>query len=280
MTDASLEAIAPHLSLDANALRPVAGQVRPLFDAFLSALERGDVRAARRSADGRWEVDARVKQAILLGFRLGVLVDMDSHGSFSFVDKDTYPARRFAPEARVRVVPGGSTVRRGAFVAPGVTIMPPAYINVGAFVDEGTLVDSHALIGSCAQVGKRVHVSAAAQVGGVLEPVGALPVIIEDDVLVGGNTGIYEGTIVRARAVIGAGVVLTASTRVADLVNGRFLGGEGVLEIPEGAVVVPGSRPVKGSFAEQNGLAIATPLIVKVRDQKTDARSALESALR
>jgi 2,3,4,5-tetrahydropyridine-2-carboxylate N-succinyltransferase len=279
MTDV-LTRLSPFLTFDAHALHERGGEVRPLFDLFLDALESGRLRTATPGPDGTWTVEPRVKQAILLGFRLGVLVDMSEGETLSFVDKDTYPARRFTPEGRVRVVPGGSSVRRGAHVAPGVTIMPPAYVNVGAFIDEGTLVDSHALVGSCAQVGKRVHISAAAQVGGVLEPVGALPVIIEDDVLVGGNTGIYEGTIVRTRAVLGAGVVLTASTRVYDLVHERILGGESGLEIPAGAVVVPGSRPARGAFAEKNGLSISTPLIIKYRDAKTDAKAALEEALR
>jgi 2,3,4,5-tetrahydropyridine-2-carboxylate N-succinyltransferase len=279
MTDV-LAALAPFLSLDARALHERGGEIRPLFDAFLDALEAGTVRTASPVKDGGWSVEPRVKQSILLGFRLGVPTDMSAGSSLSFVDKDTFPARRFTPEGRVRIVPGGSSVRRGAHVAAGVTIMPPAYVNVGAYIDEGTLIDSHALVGSCAQVGKRVHISAAAQVGGVLEPVGALPVIIEDDVLIGGNTGVYEGTIVRTRAVLGAGVVLTSSTRVYDLVHERVLGGEEGLEIPEGAVVIPGSRRAKGAFAEAHGLSIATPLIIKYRDAKTDAKAALEDALR
>lgn len=273
---AELDALAPFFTLGADALQ-ASGDARLAFDAFLSALERGELRAAHRDGAG-WVVDPRVKEGILVGFRMGTLVGM---AGGAFVDKDTWPTRTFVPAERIRLVPGGSSVRRGAYLAPGVTIMPPAYVNAGAFVGEGTLVDSHALVGSCAQIGARVHLSAAAQIGGVLEPVGALPVIVEDDVLVGGNVGIYEGTLVRARAVIGAGVVLTASTRVYDLVHERVIGAEGgVLEIPEGAVVVPGSRPAGGDFAATHGLQIATPLIVKYRDARTDARTALESALR
>lgn len=273
---AVLDALARYFDQGAEALQ-ASPDARSAFDAFLTALERGEVRAAYREGT-RWLVDPRVKQGILVGFRLGTLVSM---GGGSFVDKDTWPIRSFAAAERIRLVPGGSSVRRGAFVAPGVTIMPPAYINAGAYVGEGTLVDSHALVGSCAQIGARVHLSAAAQIGGVLEPVGALPVIVEDDVLVGGNVGIYEGTLVRARAVIGAGVVLTASTRVYDLVEERVIGAEGgVLEVPEGAVVVPGSRPAGGAFAATHGLQVAMPLIVKYRDARTDARTALESALR
>lgn len=276
---AVLDALEPYLDLGADELKQAAG-ARDALEGFLQALEKGEVRAAYR--DGAdWRVEARVKRGILVGFRLGDLAQMDK-GELSFVDKDTFPIRRFTPEERVRVVPGGSSVRRGAYVAPSVTVMPPAYINVGAYVGEGTLVDSHALVGSCAQIGARVHLSAAAQVGGVLEPVGALPVIIEDDVLVGGNVGVYEGTIVRARAVLAAGVVLTASTRLYDLVNERVIAAsEGQpLEVPEGAVVVPGSRPASGAFAKAQGLQIATPLIVKYRDPKTDAKAALEDALR
>jgi 2,3,4,5-tetrahydropyridine-2,6-dicarboxylate N-succinyltransferase len=252
-----------------------------LFRLFLDELEAGRLRAASRDAAGTWVVDARVKHAILFGFKLGTLVEMGDL-ALPFVDKDTYPVRAFEPSARVRVVPGGSSVRSGAFVAAGVTIMPPAYINVGAYVDEGTLVDSHALVGSCAQVGKRVHLSAAAQVGGVLEPVGALPVVIEDDAFIGGNTGIYEGTIIRSRAVLAAGVVLTRSSRVFDLVNEREIvaAQDAPLEIPAGAVVVAGSRPATGAWAKGLGLHVAAPMIVKYRDGKTDAKATLESVLR
>lgn len=274
-----LEELEPFLDLNAAELRDVP-EARECFQAFLSALERGEVRAAFPQ-EGSWQVEPRVKKGILLGFRLGQSVSFGDE-SLSFVDKDTYPIRRFSPDDQVRIVPGGSSVRRGAHLAASVTMMPPAYVNVGAYVAAGSMIDSHALVGSCAQIGARVHLSAAAQIGGVLEPIGALPVIIEDEVLVGGNVGVYEGTCVRQRAVLGAGVVLTASTRVYDLVNERVLQAEAgqPLEIPEGAVVVPGSRPAGGSFATEHALQVATPLIVKYRDPKTDARTALEDALR
>jgi 2,3,4,5-tetrahydropyridine-2-carboxylate N-succinyltransferase len=248
---------------------------------FLAELEKGTIRAAQRDEDGVWTAQTWVKEGILAAFRFGVLAEFAS-GSLSFVDKDTIPPRRFKVADGVRIVPGGSSIRRGAFIAKGVVMMPPAFVNVGAFVDEGTMIDSHALVGSCAQVGKRVHVSAAAQIGGVLEPVGNIPVIVEDDVVVGGNCGIYEGTIVRGRAVIGAGVVLTGSTPVYDTVRSQVYRRtpERPLEIPYGAVVVPGTRPMKGAFAEQHGLHIAAPLIVKYRDEKTDSATALEEALR
>jgi 2,3,4,5-tetrahydropyridine-2,6-dicarboxylate N-succinyltransferase len=225
-------------------------------------------------------VNAWVKRGILLGFRIGTLAS--SGDGLSFVDKHTYPARRFTAEEGIRVVPGGSAVRAGAYVAKGVVCMPPMYINVGAYVDEGTMVDSHALVGSCAQIGKRVHLSAAAQVGGVLEPVNASPVILEDDVLVGGNCGVYEGTIVRKRAVLAAGTVLTRGTPVYDVVRGEVLraDGERPLVIPEGAVVVPGARAVMKGKAEEWGLSVYTPVIVKYRDEKTELSSALEDLLR
>lgn len=244
------------------------------------ALTEGRVRAAQKTGD-QWVVNAWVKQGILLGFRLGELSEMDG-GGLSFVDKDTYPARKFSASERVRVVPGGSSVRTGAYVASSVICMPPMYINVGAYVDEGTLVDSHALVGSCAQIGKRVHLSAAAQIGGVLEPVNAAPVIIEDDVLVGGNCGVYEGTLVQTRAVLGAGTILTRSTPIYDLVRGEvYRGSESEpLTVPEGAVVVPGSRAVqKGAGAEWK-LSLYTPVIVKYRDEKTDKAVELEEWLR
>jgi 2,3,4,5-tetrahydropyridine-2,6-dicarboxylate N-succinyltransferase len=242
---------------------------------FLTELEKGSIRAATRDADGVWTAEAWVKEGILAAFRFGVLAEYAS-GSLSFVDKDTIPPRRFKVADGVRVVPGGSSIRRGAYIAKGVVMMPPAFVNVGAYVDEGTMIDSHALVGSCAQIGKRVHLSAAAQIGGVLEPIGNVPVVIEDDVVVGGNCGIYEGVVVRGRAVIGAGVVITASTPIYDVVRGQIYR----REVPYGAVVVPGTRPMKGAFAEQHGLAIAAPLIVKYRDEKTDSATALEEALR
>jgi len=246
---------------------------------LFAALESGVVRAAE-PFEGGWRVNAWVKRGILLAFGCGTVRPTEAAGPMAFADKDTLPVQG-VPEG-VRVVPGGSAVRGGAFLAPGVVMMPPAYVNVGAFVGPGTMIDSHALVGSCAQVGERVHLSAAAQVGGVLEPVGELPVIIEDDVLVGGNCGLYEGVLIRRRAVIAAGVALTRSTPVFDCVNGNVLraNAEGVLEIPEGAVVVMGSRPASGEFAKANSLQVATPLIVKYRDARTDARTALEGALR
>lgn len=248
---------------------------------FLTELEKGSIRAASRDEDGVWKPNTWVKEGILAAFRFGVLAEFAS-GSLSFVDKDTIPARRFKVQDGVRIVPGGSSIRRGAFIAKGVVMMPPAFVNIGAYVDDETMIDSHALVGSCAQIGKRVHLSAAAQIGGVLEPVGQVPVVIEDDVIVGGNCGIYEGTIVRSRAVIGAGVVLTGSTPVYDTVRGQIYRrtADRPLEIPFGAVVIPGSRPMKGNFAEQHHLHVASPVIVKYRDDKTDAATALEEALR
>jgi 2,3,4,5-tetrahydropyridine-2,6-dicarboxylate N-succinyltransferase len=275
--------LTPFLSLSADALHDsdVYGRAKTSHKSFLSLLEQGHVRAATSTGPQQYSVNAVVKQAILMGFRLGRLVEMGD-ASLPFVDKDTYPVRGFALHDQVRVVPGGTSVRRGAHIARSVTIMPPAYVNVGAFVDEGTMIDSHALVGSCAQVGKRVHLSAAAQLGGVLEPVGALPVIIEDDVLIGGNCGVYEGTIVGTRAVLGAGVVLTRGTKLFDLVHRRIIesSGDTPLVVPPGAVVVMGSRPASGAFAQQHQLQTATPIIVKYRDDKTDAKTALESALR
>jgi len=257
---------------------------RKIFLEFRDQLTQGKLRAAERigapGAPGRWSVNAWVKQGILVGFRLGVLAEMPA--GLSFVDKDTFPARQFSLADRVRVVPGGSSVRSGAYVAPSVICMPPMFINVGAYVDEGTLVDSHALVGSCAQIGKRVHLSAAAQIGGVLEPVNAAPVIVEDDVLVGGNCGIFEGTLVRARAVLGAGTILTRSTPLYDLVKGEVYRAtaDAPLEVPENAVVVPGSRAVKKGSAANWNLSLYTPVIVKYRDDKTDRGIELEEWLR
>jgi len=248
---------------------------------FMAELEKGTVRAAVRDDMGVWKAQPWVKEGILAAFKFGVLAEFAS-GALSFIDKDTIPARRFKIQDGVRIVPGGSSVRRGAYVGKGVVMMPPAFVNVGAYVDEDTMIDSHALVGSCAQVGKRVHISAAAQIGGVLEPVGNLPVIIEDDVVIGGNAGIYEGTIVRPRAVIGAGVIITGSTPVYDTVRCQIYRRtvERPLEIPYGAVVVPGARRMKGTFAELHELQIASPIIVKYRDEKTDSATALEEALR
>lgn len=255
-------------------------QARKVFAQFRDALTEGKIRAAEKKGNS-WVVNTWVKQGILLGFRLGELTEMGD-GVLSFVDKDTFPARQWKLRDRVRMVPGGSSARVGAYVAPSVICMPPMFINVGAYVEEGTMVDSHALVGSCAQVGKRVHLSAAAQIGGVLEPVNAAPVVIEDDVLVGGNCGVYEGTLVRARAVLGAGTILTRSTPVYDIVHGQVYRAtaDAPLEIPENAVVVPGSRAVrKGKAAEWN-LSLYTPVIVKYRDQKTDRGIELEDLLR
>ena len=254
---------------------------RATFLDFRDALTAGKVRAAEKR-DGAWHANAWVKQGILLGFRLGELREMGSPQSLSFVDKDTFPARVFHLEDKVRLVPGGSAVRTGAFVAPSVVCMPPMYINVGAYVDEGTMVDSHALVGSCAQIGKRVHLSAAAQIGGVLEPVNASPVVIEDDVLVGGNCGVYEGTQVLARAVLGAGVILTRATPLYDLPRGvvHRASLDSPLIVPEDAVVVPGSRAVSQGKAQEWGLSLYAPVIVKYRDEKTGASVELEDLLR
>jgi 2,3,4,5-tetrahydropyridine-2-carboxylate N-succinyltransferase len=258
-------------------------EVEAAFAALLAALEAGTVRAASPAPGGGWEVHAWVKAGILVGFRAGRIVDMSVHPRLPFFDKHTYPLQALDGVARrVRLVPGGSSVRRGAYVGDDVVIMPPAYINVGAYVGAGSMVDSHALVGSCAQVGRAVHLSAGAQIGGVLEPAGARPVILEDGVLVGGNCGVYEGALVRRCAVLGAGVVLTASTPVYDLPHAAVLRpqpGSGV-EIPENAVVVPGSRALGGDFAAAHGLSLVTPVIVKYRDAGTDARTALEQALR
>jgi len=256
-----------------------------VVEALLSALERGQVRAAERDASGAWNAVPWVKRGILLGFRVGRIVDMtvgSGQGTLPFFDKHTYPPQPMTLAAGVRLVPGGSSVRRGAYLAPGVVCMPPMYVNVGAWIGAGTMVDSHALVGSCAQIGERVHLSAAAQIGGVLEPVNAAPVVIEDDVLVGGNCGVYEGTIVRAKAVLAAGVVLTRGTPVYDLVNERILrgGADAPLEIPAGAVVVPGARRVAKGWGEEQGVSLQTPVIVKYRDERTDLATALEGWLR
>jgi 2,3,4,5-tetrahydropyridine-2-carboxylate N-succinyltransferase len=265
--------------------RAEPAEAREAFGDLRGALSRGEARAAEPDPGSPtgWRVNLWVKQGILLGFRHGNLTDASmDHGRLPFFDKDTLPLKELQLSSGVRVVPGGSAVRDGAFLGRGVICMPPMYVNIGAFVDEGTMVDSHALVGSCAQVGKRVHVSAAAQIGGVLEPIGAMPVIVEDDVLIGGNTGLYEGAVVKKRAVIGAGTVLTGSTPVYDLPQGRILRPEpGVpLVVPEGAVVVPGARAVTVGAGKGWGLALATPVIVKYRDAKTDARTELETWLR
>ncbi len=260
-------------------------EARAVFAALRAALSAGTVRAAEPDASqpAGWRVNAWVKQGILIGFRFGDLADVSAdHGRWPFFDKDTLPLKPLTAADGVRVVPGGSSVRDGAFVGRGVICMPPMYINIGAWVGEGSLIDSHALVGSCAQVGRHVHVSAAAQIGGVIEPIGALPVIVEDDVLVGGNTGIYEGAVVKARAVIAAGTILTGSTPLYDLPNGRLIVPDAgqPLVVPEGAVVVPGARAVTVGAGAQWGLSLATPVIVKYRDAKTDTRTELERWIR
>ncbi len=252
------------------------------IEAVLDGLERGELRAAFRGADGSWQAVAWVKRAILLAFRISSVVEMPMSTTFGYTDKEAMPPRRLALDDGVRLVPGGSAVRRGAFLAPGVVCMPPMYVNVGAWVGAGTMIDSHALVGSCAQVGERVHLSAAAQIGGVLEPVNASPVVIEDGAMIGGNCGVYEGTVVRQGAVLGAGVILTRGTPVYDLVNETIHRGsaERPLEIPPNAVVVPGARRVSGGWAADQGLALQTPVIVKYRDARTDIATTLEQWLR
>ncbi len=257
---------------------------------LLESLEDGSVRSAERNDDDEWVAVPWVKQGILVGFRAGKIVpvsgaggvDVDAGDSSAFLDKHNLPIRKFRADEGVRVVPGGSAIRRGAFIAPGVVCMPPMYVNVGAWVGAGTMIDSHALVGSCAQIGERVHLSAAAQIGGVLEPINAAPVVIEDDVIVGGNCGVYEGTVVRRRAVLGAGVILTRATPVFDLVNERAIRGnkDAPVEIPEDAVVVAGARTVPSDWGRSNGLSLYTPVIVKYRDDRTDASTALEEWLR
>jgi 2,3,4,5-tetrahydropyridine-2-carboxylate N-succinyltransferase len=278
--------------VDALASTPAGARLpddaRTIVRHLLDALEAGSVRAAERDpATGEWRAVLWVKRGILLGFRVGGMIDMsirssDGDATLSFFDKDTYPPRPLTLADGVRIVPGGSSIRRGAYVASGVVCMPPMYINVGAYIGSGTMIDSHALVGSCAQVGERVHLSAAAQLGGVLEPVNASPVVVEDDVVVGGNCGIYEGTVVRKRAVIGAGVVLTRGTPVYDLERQTVHRAENgkPLTIPENAVVVPGARAVKDDWGQSQGISLQTPVIVKYRDEKTDAATALESWLR
>ena len=250
------------------------------FNETIAALENGSIRVAEKK-DGRWQVNSCVKEVILSGFRLGKIVDM-SQGQFSFLDKDTFPTRRFTEADRVRLVPGGSSVRRGAYLAPSVIVMPPAYINVGAYVDEGSMVDSHATIGSCAQVGKHVHVSAAAQIGGVLEPAGAMPTIVEDGAFIGGNCGIYEGTIVGEGAVLASGVIITSATAIYDATTGEFVprSEDGRVVVPAGAVVVSGSKPLTRGAAAGSGVQLYCPVIVKYRDEKTAASVRMEDLLR
>ena len=260
-------------------------EARAAFAQLREALSAGRVRAAEPDAATAfgWRVNTWVKLGILLGFRFGDIVDCSAdHGRRPFYDKDTLPLKKPGLEAGIRIVPGGSSIRDGAYLAPGVICMPPMYVNIGAYIGEQSLIDSHALVGSCAQIGARVHVSAGAQIGGVIEPVGALPVIVEDDVLVGGNCGVYEGTILKRRVVLAAGTIITGSTPIYDLPNERIIqaaAGEPLI-VPEGAVVVPGTRPVTAGKGREWGLAVATPVVVKYRDEKTSARTALESWIR
>lgn len=268
-----------------NADRPIESMdmdsARHAVEQLKEMLNTGDVRAAE-CINGEWKVNSWVKKGILLAFRVGALTDQPAAGVFQYFDKDTMALKKLSVEDDVRIVPGGTAIRDGCYVGRGVVIMPPAYINIGAYVDDETMIDSHALVGSCAQIGKRVHLSAAAQIGGVLEPIGALPVIIEDDVMIGGNCGVYEGAIVRRGAVLASGVILTGSTPVYDIVHHRVYrrGGNRPLIIPENAVVVPGTRPAADEWASAQRISLYTPVIVKYRDEKTDAATALEDSLR
>ena len=264
-----------------NAPAEFTDEHRELFNEFKQKLNSGEVRAAEK-IDGRWRVNHWVKRGILLGFKLGRVRNFSINNQFRFYDKDTYPLKHITADDRVRIVPGGSSIRDGCYIGKGVTCMPPMFVNLGAYVDDDTMIDSHALVGSCAQIGKRVHLSAGAQIGGVLEPIGELPVIIEDDVLVGGNCGVYEGAIVRERAVLASGTILTGGTPVYDLVNDEFYRktADAQLEIPAGAVVVPGSRAITSGRGRELGLAVYTPIIVKYRDEKTDQSVRLEDFLR
>lgn len=250
------------------------------FKEVMRDLENGTIRVAEK-VDGQWHVNSWIKEVILSGFRLGTLTDM-SLGDFPFYDKNTVPVRQFSAKDGVRIVPGGSAIRTGAYLAPSVIVMPPSYVNIGAYVDSDTMIDSHALVGSCAQVGKHVHLSAASQLGGVLEPVGALPVIIEDNVFIGGNCGIYEGTIVQENAVIGTGVIINASTALFDATTGEYIRAneQGQMVVPAGAVVVAGSRPITQGPGAEKGVHLYTPVIVKYRDEKTSASVVLEDLLR
>ena len=251
------------------------------FNEVMEALEKGEIRVAEK-VDGRWVVNKWVKEVILAGFRLGAVTDM-SQGQFSYFDKATFPVRRFSPEDGVRIVPGGSSIRRGAYLAPGSIVMPPAYVNVGAYVGEGTMVDSHVTIGSCAQVGRHIHISASTQIGGVLEPAGATPTIVEDGAFIGGNCGIYEGTLVEEGAVIASGVVITSSTALFDATTGAFIrrNAEGRIVVPRGAVVVSGSKPIiRDGMPLEGGVHLYCPVIVKYRDEKTSGSVQLENLLR
>jgi 2,3,4,5-tetrahydropyridine-2,6-dicarboxylate N-succinyltransferase len=256
--------------------------ISPLLNEILEELNKGRIRAAQPFASGKWQVNAWVKKAILLLFRYGKLEDKSPDQTAKFFDKDTLHLHEFTTSDNVRIVPGGSAIRSGSYIAPNVICMPPMYINIGAYVDEGTMIDSHALVGTCAQVGKGVHLSAASQVGGVLEPPGARPVIIEDNCFIGGNCGIYEGVMIRKKAILGSGVILTSSTKVFDTVNEKILKAEkGMpLEIPENAVLIPGNRALETPFGKRYGLSISSPIIIKYRDASVDAKTSLEDALR
>jgi 2,3,4,5-tetrahydropyridine-2-carboxylate N-succinyltransferase len=258
-----------------------SGKASSLFKELIKLLNSGNARSAEKR-DGVWRANEWVKKGILLGFRIGKLKDMSIDRNFRYFDKHTLKLKSIKITDKIREVPGGSSIRDGCYIGKGVICMPPMYINIGAYVDEFTLIDSHALVGSCAQLGKNIHLSAAAQIGGVLEPINSIPVIIEDDVMIGGNAGIYEGTIVSSRAVIGAGCIITGSTPVYDAVKGKVYKKtkEQPLVIPENAVVVAGSRPLLSEFGIQNKLSIYTPVIIKYRDEKTDASTALEETLR
>ena len=283
MTIASLESAVERLA--AAGIGASKEEARQVFAALRAALSEGSIRAAEPdpASPGGWKVNTWVKRGILLGFRFGDTIDMSAdHGRWPFFDKDTLPLKSVGAWSAVRIVPGGSTVRDGAWLGRGVICMPPMFVNIGAYVGDESLIDSHALVGSCAQIGSRVHLSAAAQIGGVLEPVGALPVIVEDDALIGGNCGVYEGTIVKRRAVLAAGTILTGSTPIYDLPHERIIEpvpGEPLI-VPEGAVVIPGSRPISKGPGHAWGLSVATPIIVKYRDERTDARTALEAWIR
>ncbi len=274
-----VESLARQIRAVAGDSAPPPEAARSAVEELLARLEAGAVRAAERTASG-WRANEWVKAGILLAFRTGKIVELDSAGPLTFTDRDTLPPRR--PPSGVRIVPGGSAVRRGSYIGPGVVMMPPAYVNVGAYVGAGTMIDSHALVGSCAQIGARVHLSAGAQIGGVLEPVGARPVVVEDDAFVGALAGVFEGVVVERGAVLAAGVILTASTPLYDLARSEIHRGsrDEPLVVPECAVVVPGSRPASGEFAEEHGVSVSTPVIVKYRDERTDAATVLEGALR
>lgn len=269
------------LQVNEGSLNPNKDQQKEFILEFLDGLNNGVIRCAEPVNEG-WQVNTWVKKGILIIFRFSEMTDMSINEQFRFFDKDLLHLKPLSLDSGVRLVPGGSSIRNGSYVAKGVICMPPMYINLGAYVDEGTMVDSHALVGTCAQIGKNVHLSAASQIGGVLEPAGARPVIIEDDVMIGGNCGVYEGVMVKKRAVLGTGVILNASTKVYDLVNEKVLKAspESPLEIPEGAVVIPGARSINSEFGKENGLSVSTPLIIKYRDDKTDAKTALEEELR